>query len=80
MAMDCGGCEGVGRHRRWCAEVVGYGASLLGRFSQQAETLGDQIGSNNTRAANMAYSLASELRQDANARAAEYMDRYGTSH
>lgn len=76
----CGGCKGMGRHTRWCTAVVGTMASLLGRMAEEADSMGDQIGPNNMRASNMAWQLAAVLREDAMARAAEYMAHHGTKH
>lgn len=58
---DCGGCSGLGSHRRWCSAVVGLAASQWGKMSEEADSLGDRIGGNAPHVANMAYTLASEL-------------------
>lgn len=68
----CGGCEGKGSHRRWCEASVGRGASLLGRYSEQAESLADSVGANNTGAASYLYAAAGLLRKDAIARRDEF--------
>lgn len=80
MSDKCLGCEGMGRHKRWCPKVVGPAASLLGRLSMRAEDLADQIGSNNMAAANDQYRIASELRRQADLQAAAYMEKNGTHH
>lgn len=72
---DCGGCAGLGSHRRWCPEAVGRGAALLGRYAEQAESLADSVGSNNTTAANLLYAAAGYLLDDARARKAEFLAR-----
>jgi hypothetical protein len=64
--MTCGGCEGAGAHRRWCVAVVGYMASHLGRQSEQAEALADEVGSACPGAANHLYVAGSLLRTEAN--------------
>ena len=61
----CGGCAGLGAHRRWCPAVVGQIASALGRWSEQAEALGDQVGANCPEAANHLYRASSLLRSRA---------------
>lgn len=61
MTADCGGCRGEGSHRRWCPEVVGHEAARLGRLAEEAESLGDRIGSNDPSAANRLYEMAEDL-------------------
>ena len=58
----CGGGQGLGSHRGWCAASVGRSASFLGGLSQQADHLPDTVGSNDTAAANAPYLAASNLR------------------
>lgn len=62
---ECGGCQGQGAHWRWCPEEVGLAASRYGIMSQQAENLGDQVGANETGAANHLYRAAGLLRKKA---------------
>lgn len=62
---DCGGCLDLGAHRRWCPEVVGEKAARLGRFAEEAESLGDRIGANDPSAANDCYRAAARLRGQA---------------
>lgn len=59
--MKCGGCRDLGAHARWCPEVVGHKASKLGQASEQADALGDFIGSTDPALANAAYVLAMRL-------------------
>ena len=61
----CGGCKGLGSHQRWCPESVGRIASMRGRQAQVAEDLGDVVGSNHFRAANLLYQAAALLKEDA---------------
>ena len=68
MRRDCGGCEGKGSHWRWCPVAVGRGASLMGQYATQAESLGDSVGANNIAAANALYAAAGHLYDDARAR------------
>jgi len=65
---DCGGCEGLGSHRRWCPEVVGEAASYLGLKSEEAEHLGDLVGANCAGAANALYRAAGLLLVEARRR------------
>lgn len=65
LDSECGGCQGIGRHRRWCPAVVGESASEVGTLAELAESLGDRIGSNDPGAANMAYRLSGRLRRQA---------------
>lgn len=58
---DCGGCQGLGSHRRHCPRSPTYNRWL--ELADQAEDLGDRIGSNDMGAANMAYGLAGRLRE-----------------
>lgn len=62
---ECGGCLGLGAHRRWCPEVIGRQASFLGRLAEDAEDLGDQIGPNVMGAANHCYEASGLLRKAA---------------
>jgi hypothetical protein len=77
---DCGGCQGAGRHKRWCEAVVGRSAAMMGRLSERAESLGDSIGPNEMGAANHVWIAAGLLKEEAQRRAAEYMEQNGTSH
>lgn len=61
----CGGCEGLGAHRRWCPVAVGQRAAYFGQLSEEAESLGDRIGPNDMEAANAAWYLAARLRKQA---------------
>lgn len=69
---DCGGCAGLGAHKRWCPWVVGRHASIMGRWSEAADSLADSVGSNHTGAANHLYAAAALLREGALERADEY--------
>ena len=69
---ECGGCEGLGAHRRWCPVDVGERAAYFGQLSEQAEALGDRIGPNDMGAANTAWQLASHLRTVAEAEKAAH--------
>lgn len=60
-SRECGGCQGLGAHWRWCPEVVGRRASHLGVLAERAEDLGDTIGANEPGAANACYRAASIL-------------------
>jgi len=71
----CGGCRGIGSHRRWCVEAVGPVASMRGRQAQAAEDLADAVGSNNVHAANLLYSASGLLREQANADAAKWQEQ-----
>jgi hypothetical protein len=62
---DCGGCQGLGSHWRWCPEKVGGLAYILGTNADKAESIGDTVGSNYPQGANYAYGLASMLRKRA---------------
>ena len=62
---ECGGCQGLGSHWRWCPKVVGIHAYVAGTQAETAENLADSVGANNTGAANHLYAAAGLLRQDA---------------
>ena len=62
---DCGGCDGLGSHRRWCPYAVGETAAYFGQLSERADSLGDAIGPNDMGAANMAWQVAAILRKRA---------------
>lgn len=72
MPEDCGGCAGLGSHRRWCPVVVGRNASYIGRLAEQAGALGDSIGPNECGAANHAWAASALLRAKAQELAAEF--------
>lgn len=57
---DCGGCEGLGAHSSRCSTRPGF---LWRRLADDAESLGDHIGSNDPGSANMAYSISARMRQ-----------------
>lgn len=61
----CGGCAGLGAHKRWCPVHVGAEASYRGRWAEAAEALGDAVGANNPYAANHLYRAAGLLYDDA---------------
>lgn len=65
MSRTCGGCEGRGRHWRWCPEVVGAQAHRWGVMADTIEDFADQIGSNDTAAANHLYAAAGLIRSEA---------------
>lgn len=72
---DCGGCRGLGAHRRWCPVAVGRSAAFIGRLSQQAESLGDTVGPNEYGAANHLWAAAALLREKAARLRDEYQAR-----
>lgn len=71
----CGGCEGKGAHRRWCAASVGHSASVFGGYAEAAENLADSVGSNEMGAANHLYAASALLRSLAEARRDEWRNR-----
>jgi len=60
--IDCGGCSGLGSHRRHCPRNPAYDRRL--ELADRAEDLGDRIGSNNMAAGNHCYFAAGLLRQE----------------
>lgn len=60
--MNCGGCDGQGAHKRWCAAVVGLPASIYGPMAEQLESMGDRVGPNNHELANRLWSLSGAMR------------------
>lgn len=61
MRPDCGGCNDLGAHTRWCPERVGPTAARLGAASERADSLGDFIGGADPHLANEAYRLSMRL-------------------
>lgn len=56
MTVDvCGGCRGLGSHRRLCPRNPDY--HPWKRLAQMANDIGDSIGSNDPGLANRAYQL-----------------------
>lgn len=62
-AKTCGGCQGVGAHRRWCRAVVGLSASIYGPMSEQLGSMGDTVGPNNKDLANRLWALSGDMRE-----------------
>jgi hypothetical protein len=60
---DCGGCQGLGSHRRHCKQNPDY--SREREWADQAEDLGDMVGPNCMGAANALYRAAGLLRDQA---------------
>lgn len=56
---DCGGCNGLGNHRRDCPQNPEYTHARM--LADRAESLGDQIGASNPGAANHLYAAAGLL-------------------
>ena len=56
---ECGGCQGLGNHRRLCPHHPDY--HPWRRLAQMAEDIGDTIGSNDPGLANRAYDLAGRI-------------------
>lgn len=61
LVTDCGGCRGLGSHRRWCPALVGKFDAVYGPISEQLNGIGDTIGSNNPGLANKAYALSADI-------------------
>lgn len=61
MMPDCGGCQGLGSHKRWCPQRVGHDASILGPASEVLEEMGDRVGASDPGRANMLYRQAAVL-------------------
>lgn len=57
----CGGCAGLGSHRRHCRHNPKYHPWL--KFAEMAESIGDTIGPNDMGLANRAYQLGGAIRQ-----------------
>lgn len=70
---DCGGCKGLGAHSPRCHTQPGY---FWRRLADDAESLGDNIGSNDYEAANTAYALAGRFRKRAESSTATAEYRY----
>jgi len=57
----CGGCSGLGSHRKHCQKNPNYDYKLM--LADRAESVADSIGANNTGASNHCYAAAGLLRQ-----------------
>lgn len=64
-AEGCGGCRGLGAHRRWCPTVVGTTAARVGQLGDDLDDLGDILP---PALANAAWALAAQLRDHAETR------------
>lgn len=58
-AEGCGGCHGLGSHRRWCPVVVGATAARIGQMGDDLDDLGDILP---PALANAAWVLGAQLR------------------
>lgn len=56
----CGGCRGLGNHRRYCPRHPEY--HPWRQLADRAADIGDTIGSNDPGIANKAYALAAQIR------------------
>lgn len=57
----CGGCRGIGNHRRHCPHHPNYHPWRV--LADRAEDIGDTIGSNEPGIANRAYQLGALIRE-----------------
>ena len=57
----CGGCQGIGAHRRWCPAVVGMTAHAWAIRASLTDDLADEVGSNDPEMANQLYRLAAQM-------------------
>ena len=57
---ECGGCKGVGAHKRHCRRNPNYEYRL--ELADRLDSLGDAIGSNDPGSANLVYLAESRLR------------------
>jgi hypothetical protein len=57
---SCGGCAGLGAHKRWCPAAVGHIAAHYGFLAEQAEDLADRA-TTSADFANSMYAAASKL-------------------
>lgn len=78
LDYDCGGCAGIGSHKRWCKAEHGHAAHRLGRQSAKAEALADEVGSNHPEAANALYRAAGLLTEKARAKSSAHRAREAT--
>ena len=62
---NCGGCLGLGAHRRWCPAEVGWQASNYGRWSEICENIADSVGANDVKISNTLYNVSLMLREHA---------------
>ena len=59
MANRCGGCIGIGNHRKFCPNHPDY--HPWKRLAQMANDIGDTIGGNDPGLANAAYQLEARI-------------------
>lgn len=67
MNSGCGGCAGLGAHKRWCHSAVGHIAAHYGVLAEQAEDLAD--------VADIMYAAASKLHAIAAAEAERWQEQ-----
>jgi hypothetical protein len=58
---ECGGCQGLGAHRRYCPQHPDYHPWRV--LADRAEDIGDRIGGSDPGLANQAYFLAGAIRR-----------------
>ena len=61
--IDCGGCQGLGSHKRWCRNAVGLAASVYGPMAERLESMGDTVGPNNMDLSNRLWALSGDMRR-----------------
>jgi hypothetical protein len=60
---NCGGCQNLGSHRRWCRNKVGLSASIYGPMAERLESIGDTVGPNHMGLSNKLWQLSGEMRE-----------------
>lgn len=64
--IECGGCQNLGSHKRWCRNKVGPLAAHYGPMAEALERYGDSVGPNNMELSNKLWRLSYEMREWAN--------------
>lgn len=75
MIRDCGGCNDLGAHVKWCPAKNGRLAAMYGRQASRAEALADEVGGNVPEAANALYRAAGLLLEAARIAAEQHHAR-----
>ena len=75
MTPECGGCNDLGAHTRWCPAIHGRRAARYASQAARAEALADEVGANCAHAANALYRAAALLNAEARIASQRHRER-----
>lgn len=75
MIPNCGGCNDLGAHTRWCPAIHGRRAARYASQAARAEAIADEVGVSCPHAANALYRAAGLLNAEATIASQQHRDR-----